>query len=181
MKVTETILEGCFVLEPKSFKDNRGVFYESYQKERFEELLGTKVNFVQDNVSVSKKGVVRGLHYQKGKYAQAKLVQVLKGSVLDVVVDLRKESNTFGKHFKMEISSENRKAIFIPKGCAHGFLALTEDVIFSYKCDHYYHPEAEAGILFKDPNLNIDWELPEVEMILSEKDLELPLWKELEL
>ncbi len=177
MKVIETQLKGCFVLEPKVHKDERGVFYESYHKAQLEEALGARINFVQDNISVSKKGVLRGLHFQAGKHAQAKLVQVLKGEVMDVVVDLRRDSNTFGQHFKLKLSSENRKSLFIPKGMAHGFLALTNEVIFAYKCDAYYHPRSEAGIVFNDPELKIDWELSETDMILSEKDLRLPLWK----
>ena len=136
MKLTKTSLIGCFIIEPTVFKDDRGLFYESYKKVEFEDQLGERVNFVQDNVSVSKKGVLRGLHYQKGNHAQAKLIQVLNGEALDVVVDLRKGSKTFGKHFKAIISSTNKKSIFIPKGMAHGFLALTEEVIFTYKCDN---------------------------------------------
>jgi dTDP-4-dehydrorhamnose 3,5-epimerase len=178
LKITETILKGCYILEPILFEDKRGLFYESYQKKELEENIGREVNFVQDNVSISKKGVLRGLHYQTGIHTQAKLVHVLKGEVLDVVVDLRKESTTFGQHFKVKISWENKKSIFIPKGMAHGFLAMTEEVIFAYKCDEYYHPQSEAGILFKDSHLNIDWELMETEMVLSEKDLKLPLWKD---
>src|SRR5690606_23183468 len=177
MKITETRLKGCFVLEPTIFKDNRGLFMESYKKSSLEEAIGASINFVQDNISVSKKGVLRGLHYQTGKHAQVKLVQVIKGAVLDVVADMREESATFGQYLKFKISDENRKSIFIPKGMAHGFLALTDEVIFAYKCDAYYHPQAEAGIVFNDSNLNIDWEISETEMILSEKDLNLPLWK----
>ena len=177
MKITETRLKGCFVLEPTIYKDHRGLFMESYQKNSLEEAIGASINFVQDNISVSKKGVLRGLHYQTGKHDQAKLIQVLKGTVLDVVIDLREESATFGQHLKFKISDENRKSIFIPKGMAHGFLALTDEVIFAYKCDTYYHPQAEAGIVFNDSYLNIDWEISETDMILSEKDLNLPLWK----
>jgi len=179
VKVTETILEGCYVLEPTVYKDNRGTFYEAYHQTKFENLIDEKVNFVQDNVSISKKGVLRGLHFQKGIYAQAKLVQVIKGEVLDVVVDLRKESKTFGKHFKLKISSENRKSIFIPKGMAHGFLALTENVVFVYKCGALYNKESEGGVLYKDSDLNIDWGMPECDLILSPKDVQLPLLKEL--
>ena len=177
MKITETRLKGCFVLEPTIFKDNRGLFMESYKKSSLEEAIGASINFVQDNISVSKKGVLRGLHYQTREYAQAKLIHVIKGAVLDVVVDLRKESATFGQHFKLRISEGNRKSIFIPKGMAHGFLAMTEEVIFGYKCDAYYDPKAEAGIIFNDPYLNIDWEISEAETILSEKDLNLPKWE----
>lgn len=176
MKIIETKLKGCFILEPTVFNDDRGYFFESYNTRRFNEAIGQAVHFVQDNISVSKKGVLRGLHYQIGEYAQAKLAQVIKGAVLDVVVDLREESVTFGQYFKLKISEENKKSIFIPKGMAHGFLALTDEVIFAYKCDAYYHPQAEAGIKYNDPFLNIDWEISETEIILSEKDLKLPLW-----
>ena len=177
----ETKLKGCFIIEPNIFKDDRGLFYESYKKLEFEDQLGERVDFVQDSVSVSKKGVLRGLHYQKENHAQAKLIQVLKGEILDVVVDLRKASKTFGKHFKLKLSSENRMAIFIPKGMAHGFLAITDEVIFTYKCDAYYHKESEAGIKYNDPDLNIDWEIANNGLILSPKDLQLPLWKDLDL
>ena len=179
MNIIETIFEGCFVLKPKIHEDKRGLFFESYQKSRLEEGIGKQINFVQDNISVSKKGVLRGLHYQKGIHAQAKLIQVLKGEALDVVVDLRKGSKTFGKHFKLKISSTNRKLIFIPKGMAHGFLALTEEVIFTYKCDNYYNHMAEGGILYNDVDLNIDWEIPVDKVILSKKDLSLPALKDL--
>ena len=178
MKIIETLLSGCYVLEPTAFKDERGLFFESYHQKRLEDYIGKKINFVQDNISISKKGVMRGLHYQTGIHSQAKLVQVLKGEVLDVVVDLRRESSTFGQHFKLKLSPENRDIIFIPKGMAHGFLALTDEVIFAYKCDEYYHPQSEAGILFNDPELDINWEFTETNMIISEKDLKLPLWKD---
>lgn len=181
MKITETPLKGCFILEPQIHKDHRGLFFESYHKKSFEAAIGQQIDFVQDNISVSKKGALRGLHFQTGKYAQAKLVHVINGEVLDVVVDLRKESSTYGQHFKLKISSENRKSIFIPKGMAHGFVALTEEVIFAYKCDSYYHKEAEAGIRYNDPDLNIDWEVPQNQLVISEKDLQLPLWKDLKI
>lgn len=179
MKVIESPLKGCFLIEPSVFEDERGQFYEAYQRNRLDKHVGMNVDFVQDNVSYSKKGVLRGLHYQKGDSAQAKLVQVLKGEVLDVIVDIRKDSPTFGEYFKEKLSSKNKKSIFIPKGMAHGFLALTEEVIFLYKCDAYYDPKSEAGILYNDPNLAIDWETDEDELILSEKDLQLPLLKDL--
>tara|TARA_R110002167_G_scaffold65803_1_gene186187 strand:+ start:1292 stop:1780 length:489 start_codon:yes stop_codon:yes gene_type:complete len=158
--------------------DERGLFFESYHQKRLEDYIGKKINFVQDNISISKNGVLRGLHYQTGIHSQAKLVQVLKGEALDVVVDLRKESTTYGQHFKLKLSLENRKIIFIPKGMAHGFLALTDEVIFAYKCDEYYHPQSEAGIMFNDPELDINWEFTETNMIISEKDIKLPLWKD---
>ena len=178
MKITNTLLQGCYVLEPLVHQDERGLFFESYHQKKLEEYIGEKINFVQDNISISKKGVLRGLHYQTGEHSQAKLVQVLKGEVLDVIVDLRKQSTTFGAHFKLRLSSENRKSIFVPKGMAHGFLALTKEVIFAYKCDEYYHPQSEAGILFNDQDLDIEWEFNEAKMILSQKDLKLPLWKD---
>ena len=178
MKIIETLLQGCYVLEPIPFMDERGLFFESYHQKRLEDYIGKKINFVQDNISISKNGVLRGLHYQTGIHSQAKLVQVLKGEALDVVVDLRKESSTFGQHFKLKLSLENRKIIFIPKGMAHGFLALTDEVIFAYKCDEYYHPQSEAGIMFNDPELDINWEFTETNMIISEKDIKLPLWKD---
>ncbi len=174
-------MEGCFVLKPILHNDERGLFFESYQKNKLEEGIGKQINFVQDNISISKKGVLRGLHYQIGEHSQSKLVYVLKGEVIDVVVDLRKGSRTFGRHFKLKLSSDNRKAIFIPKGLAHGFLALTDEVIFAYKCDHYYHPESERGILYNDQDLNINWELPQNRLILSTKDLNLPSFKQMSL
>lgn len=181
MKFKETNLKGCYIIEPTIFKDDRGLFYESYQKDEFEKQLGERFDFVQDNVSVSKKGVLRGLHFQKGVHAQAKLVQVLKGEALDVVVDLRKDSTTFGQHFKAILSEQDYSSLFIPKGMAHGFLAMTEDVVFTYKCDNYYNPEAEGGIFYNDLDLNIDWEIPADKAILSKKDLSLPALKDLNL
>ncbi|WP_086476191.1 dTDP-4-dehydrorhamnose 3,5-epimerase [Arenibacter amylolyticus] len=181
MTITESPLNGCFILEPQIHKDHRGLFFESYHKKNFEEATGYSVDFVQDNISVSRKGVLRGLHFQTGEYAQAKLVQVLQGEVLDVVVDLREGSATYGQHFKLNISAENRKGIFVPKGMAHGFLALTDQVIFAYKCDAFYNKESEAGIRYNDPDLNIDWEVPVNQLVISEKDLELPLWKDLKI
>jgi dTDP-4-dehydrorhamnose 3,5-epimerase len=181
MKVIESPLKGCFILEPTIYEDDRGLFFEAYQKIRFEQSIGKKVEFIQDNVSISKKGVLRGLHFQKGESAQAKLVNVLKGEVLDVIVDIRKESPSFGKHFKMRLSAENKTSIFIPKEMAHGFLALSDEVIFSYKCDALYDPKSEAGILYNDPTLDIDWEIDEDKLIISAKDLRLPLLKDLKL
>ncbi|MEJ1221490.1 dTDP-4-dehydrorhamnose 3,5-epimerase [Sediminicola sp. 1XM1-17] len=180
MKITESPIKGCFFMEPMVFEDERGLFYEAYQKNRFDDYVGDKVNFVQDNVSFSKKGVLRGLHFQRGNSAQAKLVHVIKGKVLDVIVDIRQGSPTFGKHVKIELSAINRKLVYIPKGLAHGFLALTDEVIFAYKCDAYYDPKSEAGILYSDPGLGIDWEMAEDSLILSEKDLKLPLLKDLD-
>lgn len=179
MNCTETNLKGCFVLEPQIFKDDRGVFFESYNKRKFEEAIDQQIDFVQDNQSVSKKGVLRGLHFQVGKHAQSKLVRVLSGEVLDVVVDLREESKTFGQHFKLKISKENNKIIFIPKGMAHGFVTLSDEAIFAYKCDDYYHQASENGIIYNDETLQIDWILPVKELILSQKDKDLPTFKKL--
>ena len=177
MIVEETKLKGCFALTPKLYNDERGYFFESFNKQSFEEAIGKKINFVQDNQSLSYKGVLRALHYQIGEYAQAKLVSVIKGSVLDVVVDLRPNSHTFGEHLSMELSEKNRKQLFIPKGFAHGFLVLSNVAEFFYKCDQYYNKEAEGGIIYDDPDLGIDWEFPKDQLILSEKDKTLPLFK----
>ncbi len=174
MIATETGLKGCFVLEPTVFNDERGYFMESFNKERFNSLIGKTVDFVQDNQSFSTKGVVRALHYQVGEHAQAKLVRVLSGKVLDVAVDLRKGSPTFGEHIAVELNYENKKQLFIPRGFAHGFVVLSKTAEFFYKCDNYYNKESEGGIIFSDPSLNIDWMLPHEQLIISEKDLVLP-------
>lgn len=174
MIFSETKLKGCFVLEPNVFNDNRGYFFESFNKERFNRGIGIAVNFVQDNQSFSSKGVIRALHYQTGEHAQAKLVRVLSGKVLDVAVDLRKNSPTFGEHISIELSSENKKQLFIPRGFAHGFIVLSDTVEFFYKCDNYYNKTSEGGIIFNDPTLNIDWKLPADQYKVSEKDLVLP-------
>jgi len=175
----ETNLEGCFVIEPKVFTDERGLFFESYQQIKFEEAIEQKVEFVQDNQSVSRKGVLRGLHFQMGEHAQSKLVRVISGEVLDVIVDLRKESETFGQHFKLKLSGANKKMIFIPKGIAHGFVTLSEEAVLAYKCDAYYSQASENGISYNDKTLQIDWEYPENEIILSKKDKNLPTFKKL--
>jgi len=177
--VTPTSLKDCFLIEPKVHNDSRGIFFESFNKLVLEKKLGLPLNFVQDNHSVSKKGVLRGLHFQRSRYSQAKLVRVIQGEVLDVVVDLRKDSPTYGNHFRVRLSGESSQLLFIPKGMAHGFLALQNDTIFTYKCDEYYHKESEAGIIFNDEDLNIDWKFPTKDMILSEKDRNLPRLKEL--
>lgn len=179
MKVFKTPFDGCIVLSPTLFSDERGHFFESYKKTLIDNFLGDDVNFVQDNESFSCKGVLRGLHFQKGAYAQAKLVRVLQGSVLDVAVDLRSDSPTFGQHFSIELSSENKKQLFIPRGFAHGFVVLSETALFSYKCDNYYNKAFESGIIYNDPTLNIDWKLPNDQLQLSKKDLELPQFKSL--
>lgn len=177
MIVKETHLKDCFVIEPTVFEDARGYFFESFNRAKFLELTGLEVDFVQDNQSKSSKGVLRGLHLQTGDFAQAKLVRVLKGSVLDVCVDLRKDSDTYGQHVSVELTAANRKQFFVPKGFAHGFVVLEDDTIFSYKCDEYYNKNSEAGIAYNDPSLNIDWQLPMDSLILSEKDKELPSFK----
>lgn len=174
MNITETHLKGCFVIDPQVFEDNRGDFFESYQKKKLDAALGYTVNFVQTNQSVSKKGVLRGLHFQKGAYAQAKLVRVVKGEALDVVVDIRKDSITFGQHVKVKLSESNKKSVFVPKGMAHGFLTLSKEVIFLYQCDNYYNKNAEGGIIYNDEDLAIDWGLSKDQLILSTKDTILP-------
>lgn len=174
MIFSETKLKGCFILEPKVFNDERGYFLESFNKERFNSGIGTKINFVQDNQSFSTKGVIRAIHYQIGEHAQAKLVRVLSGSVLDVAVDLRRNSPTFGAHFAVELSHENNKQLFIPRGFGHGFVALSETAEFFYKCDNYYNKESEGGIVYNDPTLNIDWKIATEQVMVSDKDLILP-------
>jgi len=174
MTFTETILKGCFILEPTFFKDERGYFFESFNAKNFNEAIGEEVAFVQDNQSYSSKGVVRAIHYQRDEFAQAKLVRVLSGRVLDVAVDLRKNSTTYGKHYSIELSAENKKQLYIPKGFGHGFSVLSESAEFFYKCDNFYNKAFEGGIIFNDPSLNIDWKLPLEEIKVSEKDLKLP-------
>ncbi len=174
MKVTETGLSGCVVLEPAVYEDERGYFMETFNKKRFNEAVGSEVNFVQDNQSRSRKGVVRALHYQVGEHAQAKLVRVLTGEVLDVAVDLRKDSPTFGRHIAVLLSDRNKKQLFIPRGFGHGFATLSDSAEFFYKCDNYYNKESEGGIIYNDPTLGIDWKLPADELVVSEKDRLLP-------
>ncbi len=180
MKIEHTYLKGCFIIEPKVFKDERGTFHETFNLKEFKNKTGLDIHFVQDNQSVSKKGVLRGFHFQTGEYAQSKLVRVVKGEVQDVVVDIRKDSPTFGQHFSVKLNEENNLQLFISEGFAHAFLCLTNEVIFSYKCDRYYHKDSEQGIIYNDKDLNIKWELPESEFILSEKDLNLPSFKNLD-
>ena len=169
MNIIETEIKGVYILEPKVFGDSRGYFFESFSQREFDSMIGP-ITFVQDNQSKSSYGVVRGLHFQKPPHAQAKLVRVVKGNVLDVAVDLRKDSPTFGKHVAVELSDENHRQVFIPKGFAHGFSVLSEEAVFQYKCDDYYAPETEGAVAWDDPELNIDWRIPADEMILSEKD-----------
>lgn len=174
MEVKETNLAGCYTIQPWIFRDERGYFFESFNQKTFEELTGNKVNFVQDNQSFSTYGTVRGLHFQQGDYAQGKLVRVIAGRVYDVAVDMRKDSVTYGKWFGTELSGDNNLQLFIPRGFAHGFSVLSETALFTYKCDNFYHKAAEAGIRYDDPQLGIDWQIPNDKMILSEKDLLLP-------
>ena len=174
MRAKETELKGCYLLYPDLFKDNRGFFFESFNQEKFNQAIGQNIMFVQDNESFSTHGVLRGLHFQKGDWSQAKLVRVVKGSVWDVVVDIRQNSPTFGEHFGIEISEENKMQLFIPRGFAHGFVVLSESASFIYKCDNYYNKESERGIIYDDPTLNIDWKLEKSKLIISEKDLVLP-------
>ena len=181
MTITKTNIEGCIVIDPTIFEDDRGVFFESYNKKNLERYLGKEIDFVQDNHSISNKGVIRGLHYQKEPYSQIKLVRVIQGEVIDVVVDMRKNSKTFGEYFKIRLSGDNKKMLFVPGGLAHGFLALKDNTVFLYKCDQYYNKEAEGGIIYDDPDLGINWEFPKDQLILSEKDKELPLFKNLQL
>lgn len=177
MEIKETHLKGCFTLQPWVFTDDRGYFFESYNQKAFTELTGYSAEFVQDNQSLSTYGTVRGLHFQSGAHAQAKLVRVIEGSVYDVAVDLRKDSSTYGKWFGAELSGENNLQLFIPRGFAHGFSVISETALFSYKCDNFYHKASEGGIRYDDPTLAIDWQIPKDKMILSEKDLLLPYFK----
>ncbi|WP_178991319.1 dTDP-4-dehydrorhamnose 3,5-epimerase [Winogradskyella schleiferi] len=181
MTVKETKLKGCFIIEPQVFKDKRGYFIESYNQATFFAEIGVNINFVQDNESKSSKGVLRGLHYQCGEHAQSKLVRVVKGKVLDVVVDVRKNSPTFGEHVSVELSGENKTQFFVPKGFAHGFLVLEDDTIFSYKCDNFYNKASEAGIMYNDEDLAIDWRFSKEDLIISDKDLVLPTFKDAKL
>jgi dTDP-4-dehydrorhamnose 3,5-epimerase len=178
MNIVKTSIQGLVTLEPKVFQDDRGYFMESF-KESFFKSEFPELKFIQDNESKSTKGVLRGLHFQKGNSAQTKLVRVISGEVLDVAVDLRKDSPTYGKHESIVLSSENKKQFLVPRGFAHGFIVLSEEAIFSYKVDNYYDPEADAGLLWNDPVLNIDWRLENSEISLSSKDQVLPLLKDL--
>lgn len=178
MNIIRTTIPDVIVIEPRVFNDARGYFFESFSHRVFEEKVGP-VNFVQDNESASVYGVVRGLHFQKPPHAQAKLVRVIKGRVLDVAVDIRPGSPTFGQHVAVELSAENKRQMFIPKGFAHGFSVLSEEVIFQYKCDDYYAPETEGAIAWDDPDLGIDWGVPAADVILSEKDRRHPRLSEL--
>ena len=180
MNIIKTEIEGVLIIEPRIFQDSRGYFFESFNQREFEEKVGA-VRFVQDNESKSCYGVVRGLHFQKGEHAQSKLVRVVRGTVLDVAVDLRPGSSTFGRHVAVELSEENHRQFFIPQGFAHGFSVLSDEVIFQYKCDNFYCPSSEGAIAWDDPDLGIDWRIPADRIILSEKDKSHPRLKDYEI
>ena len=177
MNVIKTAIEGVVIIEPKVFRDARGYFFESFSQREFNENV-MPINFVQDNESMSSYGVMRGLHFQCPPYTQSKLVRCVKGRVLDVAVDIRKGSPTFGQHVAVELTEENHRQLFIPRGFAHGFAVLSEVAIFQYKCDNFYAPQADGGIQLRDEELGIDWRIPTAEAILSEKDLKHPLLKD---
>ena len=179
MDYIKTEIEGVYIIEPKVFCDARGYFMEAWKQAEFNEHVG-RVDFIQDNESKSSFGVLRGLHYQKGTLSQAKLVRVIKGKVLDVAVDIRQSSPTFGKHVMVELSEENKRQFFIPRGFAHGFLVLSEEAIFTYKVDNPYAPQCDAGIRWNDPDLGIEWPIDPAEVLTSEKDLKQPFLKDAE-
>lgn len=178
MNIIETPIQGVLIIEPRIFEDSRGYFFESFSQREFDEKVG-KITFVQDNESKSSYGVMRGLHFQRPPYTQSKLVRCVRGSVLDVAVDIRKGSPTYGQHVAVELSEDNHLAIFIPKGFAHGFSVLSESAVFQYKCDEFYHPEADGGISIMDTSLGIDWRIPSDKIILSEKDTKSPFLKDI--
>ena len=180
MEYIKTEIDGVWIIQPRVFNDARGYFLEAWQIEEFEEHIG-KVCFVQDNESKSSYGVLRGLHYQKGEFSQAKLVRVIKGCVLDVAVDIRKNSPTFGKHVMVELSDDNKRQFFIPRGFAHGFLVMSDEAIFTYKVDNAYAPQAEASIRFDDPDIAINWPIDSKDVLTSAKDMEAKLLKEADL
>ena len=177
MEIIKTNIEGVVIIEPRIFKDDRGYFFESFSQREFEEKV-CKTTYVQDNESKSSYGVLRGLHFQKPPFAQSKLVRVIKGAVLDVAVDIRKGSPTFGQYVSVELTGENHRQFFIPRGFAHGFSVLSEEVIFQYKCDKFYSPQSEGAIAWNDPDLNIDWRIPAEKVVLSEKDSKHPRLKD---
>lgn len=174
MEVIKTGIEGVYIIEPRLFKDARGYFFESFSQREFEEKVGP-IQFVQDNESMSSYGVMRGLHFQRPPYTQSKLVRCVRGAVLDVAVDLCKGSATYGQHVAVELTEDNHRQFFIPKGFAHGFAVLSETAVFQYKCDEFYHPEADGGISILDASLGIDWRIPTDKAILSEKDTKHPM------
>ncbi|MDE5572886.1 MAG: dTDP-4-dehydrorhamnose 3,5-epimerase [Muribaculaceae bacterium] len=177
MEIIKTDIEGVVIIEPRIFKDARGYFFESYSKREFDEKV-RPIDFVQDNESMSAYGVIRGLHFQRPPFAQSKLVRCVKGRVLDVAVDIRKGSSTYGKHVAVELSEDNHRQIFVPRGFAHGFAVLSDVAVFQYKCDNYYHPEADGGISIADESLGINWQIDPAQAILSDKDLRHPLLKD---
>ena len=179
MEVRKTAIDGLVIIEPRIFKDSRGYFFESFSQREFDEKIG-EINFVQDNESMSSYGVMRGLHFQRPPFTQSKIVRCVKGAVLDVAVDIRKGSPTYGQHVAVELSEENHRQFFISKGFAHGFAVLSETAVFQYKCDEFYHPEADGGISILDDSLKIDWRIPADKIILSEKDTKHPLLKDFE-
>ena len=179
MQVIKTAIDGLFIIEPRIFKDARGYFFESFSQREFEEKVGP-INFVQDNESMSQYGVMRGLHFQRPPFTQSKLVRCVKGAVLDVAVDIRKGSPTYGQHVAVELTEENHLQFFVPRGFAHGFSVLTETAVFQYKCDNFYAPQADDGISILDDSLGIDWRIPTEKAILSEKDTKHPLLKDFE-
>ena len=179
MKITETKLKGCFIIEPTVFEDERGYFFESFNEKKLQEALGYIPNFVQDNQSKSSYGVVRGLHQQLGASAQAKLVRAIEGTLLDVVVDARKDSTTYGQSISVELSAENKKQLFVPRGFLHGFSVLSKEAVFFYKCDNFYDKTSEAGVNPLDADLNIDWKINKEDIILSDKDKYAPIFKKL--
>jgi dTDP-4-dehydrorhamnose 3,5-epimerase len=178
MKITETKLQGCYILQPTKYGDSRGYFFESFNERTFNELTGTQTHFVQDNQSFSTRGVLRGLHAQRDEHAQAKLVRVLQGRVVDVAVDVRPGSSTFGEHVAVELSDENNLQLFVPRGFLHGFVVLSETATFFYKCDNFYNRDAECGVYPLDGKLSIDWRLPAEQLLLSDKDREAPSFTE---
>ena len=179
MNVIKTDIEGVVVIEPRVFDDARGYFFESYSKRRFDEVV-RPIEFVQDNESMSTRGVIRGLHFQRPPFSQSKLVRCVRGAVLDIVVDIRRGSPTYGRHIAVELTGENRRQLFVPRGFAHGFAVLSDEAVFQYKCDNYYHPESEGGISIADHSLGIDWRIDPAEAILSEKDLRNPMFSDFE-
>ncbi len=179
MEVIKTPIEGLLIIEPRIFSDARGYFFESFSQRDFDEKVG-HVTFVQDNESMSTRGVIRGLHFQRPPYTQTKLVRCVRGAVLDIAMDIRKGSPTYGQHVAVELTGDNHRQFFISKGFAHGFAVLSEEAVFQYKCDEFYHPEADAGIQLSDPALGIDWRIPFDEAILSDKDTKHPLFKDFE-
>lgn len=178
MKIKETPLKDCYIIEPTVFEDDRGYFFEKFNEKKFEELTGMNGHFVQDNISKSSYGVLRGLHLQKGEHAQAKLVSCLEGSVWDVAVDLRENSPTFGQWFGVELTAENKLQLYVPRGFGHGFSVLSTQAVFSYKCDNFYNKESEGSVKFNDPDIGIDWQIEDKDIILSEKDQNASGFKE---